>query len=231
MWWLPPPPVGTTYSFPELMEHGRTIRVWDIAPEAMEDYVARRIALVRAGTQPPVQLATGQWPRAAVRAQAAAQRRALFRYAHVFRHVLVRAQRQGRPLSLMMIDADHFRDVNDRHGHAVGDEVLCALAERCRGLFRGSDILGRIGGEEFAAALTETDLAEALDKAERVRREVAGAPIAVGEDKLRVTVSVGVAARGVDPADSADLLQRADRALYAAKAGGRNRVSTDPGLS
>jgi diguanylate cyclase (GGDEF)-like protein len=262
MWSLPPPPMGKIYSFPELMQHGANIRVWDIAPEAIEDYVARRIELVRQGNQPPVRLrlANGRVLRFVCKPLPSGGR--MLTYEDVSEYVRVseelevlattddltkllnrrqffasfqdefeRARRQGRPLSLIMIDADHFKDVNDRHGHAVGDEVLRVLAERCRGLFRATDILGRIGGEEFAAALAETDLAEALDTAERVRREVAGEPITVGTDRLRVTVSVGVAAHGGDPADSADLLQRADRALYAAKAGGRNRVSTDPGLS
>jgi diguanylate cyclase (GGDEF)-like protein len=223
----------------------------------MDDYVARRIALVRDGTQPPVQLrlANGRVLRFVCKALASGRR--MLTYEDVTEFVRVseelqvlattddltrllnrrqffasyidefkRAERERRPLSLMMIDADHFKHVNDRLGHAAGDAVLRTLAERCRGLVRPSDILGRIGGEEFAAALTETDLSEALDRAEQLRREVSAEPIAVGLDRLSVTVSVGVAARAGDQADPVELLQRADRALYAAKASGRNRVAT-----
>jgi diguanylate cyclase (GGDEF)-like protein len=126
-----------------------------------------------------------------------------------------------------MIDADNFKLINDRHGHSAGDEVLRAIAERCRGIVRQGDILGRLGGEEFAAALTETDMPGALRTAERLCQEMAAEPFEVGDEKLKVTVSVGLAVRRAQDTDPGDLLRLADRALYAAKAQGRNRVAAD----
>jgi diguanylate cyclase (GGDEF)-like protein len=138
-----------------------------------------------------------------------------------------RAVHYKRPLSVIMIDADDFKSINDRHGHAVGDEVLRSLAARFRAMVRNSDLLGRVGGEEFAAALPETDLANALDAAERLRREVSEEPFEVRNATLRVTVSLGVAAKRPHDTDPGELLRFADRALYAAKASGRNCVSAD----
>ncbi len=128
-----------------------------------------------------------------------------------------------------MIDADDFKQINDRHGHSAGDDVLRAMAERCRGAVREGDIVGRVGGEEFAVALTDTDMTGAIETAERLCREVAAEPFAVGGDKLHLTVSVGVAARRALDSDPGDLLRFADRALYAAKANGRNCVVADIG--
>ena len=133
------------------------------------------------------------------------------------------------PLSVVMIDADNFKLINDRHGHSVGDDVLRFIAERCRGSVRKGDILGRVGGEEFAAALTEIDVLGALKTAERLCREVAAEPFEIGDDRLTVTVSVGMAARRAQETDPGELLRLADRALYAAKAAGRNCVAADLG--
>jgi diguanylate cyclase (GGDEF)-like protein len=138
-----------------------------------------------------------------------------------------RALRFGLPLSVAIIDVDHFKQVNDRHGHPVGDFVLRALAQRCRRVIRRDDILGRLGGEEFAAAFIETDMREALSTAERLREEVAAEPFDLGHAKLSVTVSIGVATRQAQETDTNELLWFADRALYAAKAAGRNRVVVD----
>jgi diguanylate cyclase (GGDEF)-like protein len=138
-----------------------------------------------------------------------------------------RALRFGLPLSVAVIDVDHFKQVNDRHGHPVGDFVLRALAQRCRRVIRRDDILGRLGGEEFAAAFIETDMREALSTAERLREEVAAEPFDLGHAKLSVTVSIGVATRQAHETDTSELLWFADRALYAAKAAGRNRVVVD----
>ena len=138
-----------------------------------------------------------------------------------------RALRFGLPLSVAIIDVDHFKQVNDRHGHPVGDFVLRALAQRCRRIIRRDDILGRLGGEEFAAAFIETDMREALSTAERLREEVAAEPFDLGHAKLSVTVSIGVATRQAHETDTNELLWFADRALYAAKAAGRNRVVVD----
>jgi len=144
-----------------------------------------------------------------------------------FQSEFSRALRYERPLSVMMIDADDFKRINDQHGHSAGDEVLRAMAGRCQAIIRKTDILGRVGGEEFAAALTETDLSRALQTAERLRREVAEEPFDVGESRLRVTISVGVATRRSEDSHPGELLKLADRALYAAKAKGRNQVVAD----
>jgi diguanylate cyclase (GGDEF)-like protein len=139
------------------------------------------------------------------------------------------ARRHGRPLSVLMIDADDFKRINDRHGHSAGDDVLRSMAQRCLDVVRKSDIVGRLGGEEFAIALCDTDMPDALQTAERLRRGVAREPFTVDGDKLHVTVSIGVAARCAHDSDPGDLLRFADRALYAAKANGRNCVVADMG--
>jgi two-component system cell cycle response regulator len=129
-----------------------------------------------------------------------------------------------------MLDADHFKRVNDSHGHQVGDEVLRNLAGRCTKTLRSHDVLGRYGGEEFVIVFPETNLDEATVVAERLRSAIAERPVAAGELSLPVTVSIGLAtsARGQTPES---LLARADAALYEAKRGGRNLVrafSADP---
>ena len=140
-----------------------------------------------------------------------------------------RAQQHDRPLSVLMIDADDFKRINDRHGHSAGDDVLRAMAERCQAAVRRSDLVGRLGGEEFAIVLSDTDMPDALQTAQRLCRGVAAEPFTVDGDKLHVTVSIGVAARRSQHSDPDDLLRFADRALYAAKANGRNCVIADIG--
>jgi diguanylate cyclase (GGDEF)-like protein/PAS domain S-box-containing protein len=141
-----------------------------------------------------------------------------------------RSLRSGAPLSLCLFDADHFKSVNDQYGHVAGDQVLTAMAEAARSALRVSDVLGRLGGEEFAVLLPDTDLAGALVVAERVRAAVAATEVQSGEVRandvprsVRVTVSVGVAERRSDETFEA-LLKRADRAQYAAKDLGRDQV-------
>lgn len=139
-----------------------------------------------------------------------------------------RFRRHGRGPAVMMIDLDHFKRVNDTHGHAVGDAVLREVAQRWRMALREVDVMGRLGGEEFAALLPETDLASARDVVgERLRRCVADELIETAAGPVAVTVSVGVAAADDRTAQFAALLQRADAALYLAKQGGRNRVVAD----
>jgi two-component system cell cycle response regulator len=127
------------------------------------------------------------------------------------------ARRHGHPLSIAIIDIDHFKLVNDTHGHKVGDEVLVATARTLRAHLRAEDQLGRLGGEEFLALLGDTDAVAASRVAEKLRAEVAAADCPVG-----VTVSVGLATWDGDTPE--DLLHRADQALYAAKQAGRDRV-------
>jgi diguanylate cyclase (GGDEF)-like protein/PAS domain S-box-containing protein len=141
----------------------------------------------------------------------------------VLRTEVERAERHARPLAVAILDADHFKRVNDTHGHQAGDEVLRAISQRCRKTLRTNDVLGRYGGEEFVVVFPETTLDEAQAVAERLRAAVADGPIEVGHDALGVTVSIGLAAR--EPGQAVDeLLQRADAALYTAKQDGRNLV-------
>jgi diguanylate cyclase (GGDEF)-like protein/PAS domain S-box-containing protein len=140
-----------------------------------------------------------------------------------------RSRRSGAALALCLLDVDHFKNVNDHYGHVVGDHVLTAIARAASSALRVSDVLGRLGGEEFAVLLPSTELTGALTVAERVRaaveaHEVLGEPDEHGQrEAIRTTVSLGVAElRGDEPFES--LLKRADRALYAAKDLGRNRV-------
>uniref|UniRef100_B8DIJ3 Diguanylate cyclase with PAS/PAC and GAF sensors n=1 Tax=Nitratidesulfovibrio vulgaris (strain DSM 19637 / Miyazaki F) TaxID=883 RepID=B8DIJ3_NITV9 len=135
-----------------------------------------------------------------------------------------RAVRYGRPLAVLMLDLDRFKRVNDRFGHHAGDAVLMGCVQACQQALRETDILGRLGGEEFAAVLLETDLDDALAAAERLRRAVEEMDVPFSGQRLRCTVSIGLALRG--PGDGAldDILRRADSALYAAKEAGRNRV-------
>jgi diguanylate cyclase (GGDEF)-like protein len=136
-----------------------------------------------------------------------------------------RARRYERPLSAVMLDIDHFKQVNDTYGHATGDEVLRQVAQRCRSSIRDVDILGRYGGEEFALLLPDTTLASAkAGLAERLRRTVADEPVITAHGPITVTVSLGVAELQSDTADVDSLLDSADSALYQAKAAGRNRV-------
>lgn len=135
-----------------------------------------------------------------------------------------RARRYRRPLSAIMLDIDHFKHVNDTHGHAAGDQVLRAVAQRCRDTLREIDLMGRYGGEEFAALLPENGLTNAHDAAERLRRCVADAPIETDWGPMAITISLGVSALTGECPDLATLLDWADAAMYAAKDAGRNRV-------
>lgn len=131
-----------------------------------------------------------------------------------------RARRYGHPLSLVLLDVDHFKQVNDTWGHAFGDRVLCRLAEHCQGESRASDLVIRLGGEEFAILLVETPIAAARNIAERVRL----AQISDALEGREVTVSLGISELLPDDRGIEDLLQRADAAMYRAKDAGRNRI-------
>ncbi|WP_019915834.1 sensor domain-containing diguanylate cyclase [Methyloversatilis discipulorum] len=129
-----------------------------------------------------------------------------------------------RPLSLVMIDADHFKRINDQYGHAAGDAVLRHLAAGMTATFRAMDVLARFGGEEFVVLLPDTTLEGAAVVAQRLCQLLATQAVEVGGQAVRYTVSAGVAAMDADVSDFDALMQRADEALYAAKAAGRNRV-------
>ena len=139
---------------------------------------------------------------------------------------LARAARYGRECSLVIIDIDHFKGINDRYGHAGGDETLRHFVLTIRQQLRTQDELGRLGGEEFAVLLPETGLESAVAVAERIRRAVEKAPAQFGEVLIPHTASFGVASWQSFTESPDALLQRADKALYAAKSGGRNRVAS-----
>jgi len=136
-----------------------------------------------------------------------------------------RLERYERPLSLLMIDIDNFKAINDRFGHDAGDKALTLVARICANTRRHADIAGRIGGEEFAVLLPETPLLQAQMVAERLRLAISKDEIVLDGGCIKLTISVGVAETAPDVADFAHLMKRADRALYAAKTAGRNRVA------
>ncbi len=150
------------------------------------------------------------------------------------REAIAQARRDATPLSCLILDIDHFKQVNDRHGHAAGDAVLQHLAGILKRQMRLNDVLARLGGEEFAVLLAATDAAAAMDIAERIRLAVAhGACPAVGVAPLSVTVSIGCSSLDDNhqppPEDTgAQLLDAADRGLYEAKRAGRNQVVFQP---
>jgi diguanylate cyclase (GGDEF)-like protein len=142
----------------------------------------------------------------------------------VARAELARCQRYVRPLALLMIDIDHFKAVNDRYGHAVGDRVLRGMADVCRAAKRDSDVAGRIGGEEFAVLLPETTEMAAREFAERLRDLLRDCPLVLEGEKVAVTISIGIAGANVRTAGVEPLMRIADEALYEAKRTGRNKI-------
>ena len=142
--------------------------------------------------------------------------------------LVAHAQETGRPLSLLIADIDHFKRVNDTHGHDAGDTVLREFATRFRRNTRGIDMACRLGGEEFVIIMPETELRRAFQIGERLRAAIASETFRVNpETELRMTASVGVATLEFASDTSATLYKRADNALYAAKREGRNRVIAD----
>jgi len=135
-----------------------------------------------------------------------------------------RARRYQHPLSAMMLDIDHFKRVNDTYSHALGDQVIQAVAALCRENLRDIDLMGRYGGDEFVALVPEVNLDDARKAAERLRKIIADAPIDTERGPLNITISIGVVALTPDYLDFASLLNQADAALYTAKNAGRNRV-------
>ncbi len=151
---------------------------------------------------------------------------------------LSRCIRYRRDLALVMLDIDHFKPVNDTHGHLAGDHILRQCAQRIKGCIRQADVLGRYGGEEFILLLPEVDKAQAASTAERIRAAIAGEPFVFSDTEIPITLSLGVAevreylqAVGLSAADVGShepdpfaFMELADQRLYRAKSGGRNRV-------
>jgi diguanylate cyclase (GGDEF)-like protein len=220
----------------------------------VDAYVEKRIARLRAGDETPldVQLADGSTVRCGCKTLPAGGRflsytdvTDLVRHAETLerlatiddmtgicnrRHFMTLAQaawdrfRAGEPFSLLILDLDMFKSVNDRFGHNAGDAVIRHVADVCRTTKGSADILARLGGEEFVLLLPNTRAAEAAAFAEELRRRVEAAPLAIENTILRITASIGVAEAERGMARMNDLMKRADKALYEAKRGGRNRV-------
>ena len=140
------------------------------------------------------------------------------------RRELNRAYRHHSPLSILMIDADNFKAVNDKLGHEAGDLMLQALADACLRELRQEDIFGRLGGEEFAACLPDTAMEQARVVAERMRKSLEELEVETASGTAKVTLSIGVSSKGEENLDLAQLLDRADKELYRAKTAGRNQV-------
>lgn len=151
---------------------------------------------------------------------------------HLYR-AMARSARDGSLLAFIMCDVDHFKHINDSHGHAVGDEVLRVVAQRLRGVVRPHDLVGRYGGEEFVILVPGCSVEMSFDIAERARRAVCATPVSTCSGSLVVTVSVGIAnltdlgRAHAQPAPQ-DLMVAADQAMYRAKGAGRNRVVAWP---
>ena len=137
---------------------------------------------------------------------------------------------RAHPLCAALVDVDHFKPINDRHGHQLGDQVLVTLAELLRVGTRGADVVVRLGGEEFLIVLPDTPMERAYDVCERLRQQVAQHDWSALMPGLNVTLSIGLARAHADP-DPDDLVGRADHAMYRAKAAGRNRVEVEPDTS
>ncbi len=141
-------------------------------------------------------------------------------------HELSRSQRQGTALCLAILDLDHFKRVNDQHGHAVGDQVLVAFSTLCRQQARSTDLFARFGGEEFVILLPDSDLNAAQQRLERLRSDLHTHPVDTAQGPLNISVSIGLASSR--PHETLEqLLQRADTQLYQAKTQGRNRICQD----
>ena len=148
-------------------------------------------------------------------------------------HHIAQSQRSNQPFSVLFIDLDHFKLINDTHGHAAGDEVLRVVARTLQDRLRRSDLLGRIGGEEFSVFLPDTPLNGALELAETLRLAIQQSQPDLGHTTLTITASIGVATRNQDTQTMQRIQQHADLAMYEAKKAGRNRVSaleTTPSL-
>jgi diguanylate cyclase (GGDEF)-like protein/PAS domain S-box-containing protein len=145
------------------------------------------------------------------------------RFDQTLRSEAERCLRSGGPLTLLMLDIDHFKSVNDTYGHPAGDAMLQAVASECRSAVRDIDLVARIGGEEFGILLVNVDLAEGERVAERIRKLIEALQLDVGERSLSCTASIGLAGF---TGSALDLMTQADAALYRAKEGGRNQVHT-----
>jgi len=142
-------------------------------------------------------------------------------------NAVIFSDRYGTPLTISMLDIDHFKKINDTHGHTVGDEVLRKLAGELRQQIRHPDTIGRYGGEEFLIVLPHSTMKAATEQAQRLCEQMRSLSIPVGDQTVSVTISLGIAQYRVQKEDWQTLLSRADRALYQAKHNGRDQWSID----
>jgi diguanylate cyclase (GGDEF)-like protein len=255
LWRLPDEIAERKPTFVDLVYHARSQKAYAIPADQLDDYVARRTAIVQAGDERPVDIRLAGGEAIRCRCKVLADGGRMLTYGNISdlvrsadeladlalkdaltgihnrRHFASqlegewnRYRRYRRPLSLLVLDIDHFKSINDRYGHDVGDQVIVHVARLCRAQTRESDVVARIGGEEFALLLPETDLADARAAGERLREAVAREVVPSSSGAIAVTISVGAVQVDAAMADPAALVKRADEALYAAKRGGRNRV-------
>jgi diguanylate cyclase (GGDEF)-like protein len=141
---------------------------------------------------------------------------------------LHRTRRYNRCFGILILDLDHFKDINELYGHALGDQVLQAIAKNVSQCLRTNDLLGRFGGEEFVVLLPETDLENSQKVGERICKSIANLEIPIRDELVKVTVSIGISCYHENDSSFEDILKRADQALAEAKATGRNQVITYP---
>jgi diguanylate cyclase (GGDEF)-like protein len=254
LWRVPDALADRLPFFGDVMRNACTAGAVSMPIAKVDGYVERRIARLRAGDETPldVPLADGSTVRCRCKALPAGGRLLsytdvtdLVRHAETLehlatiddmtgicnrRHFMTLAQaawerfRAGEPFSLLILDLDMFKSVNDRFGHDAGDAVIRHVADVCRSTKGGADVLARLGGEEFVLLLPGTRVGEGAAFAEELRRRVEASPLAIENTILRITTSIGVAEAERSMARVSDLIKRADKALYEAKRGGRNRV-------
>ncbi|KIT02730.1 diguanylate cyclase [Vibrio parahaemolyticus 3324] len=140
-------------------------------------------------------------------------------------NAIIQHTKRSKTLSCLMIDIDHFKDINDRVGHFSGDHVITRIAHVCQGVIRGSDFIGRLGGEEFAVILTDTNAIQAYEVAERIRQAIQATICHVDDVEITTTVSIGVAELNSQQSNAKELLIEADKAMYYSKHSGRNQVT------
>src|SRR5260370_34439264 len=217
IWDLPVRPDGSTSNFADIVDHGRRTGIYLTPPGSVQDYVRQRKGRLRLSDGRILKFKCKALPEGGRLmtfddisgfVHAAEQLRELAalddltklpnrrQFLESLEREVARAQRYDRQLSLLMIDVDHFKQVNDQHGHSVGDEVLRALANRIHGVSRQTDLLGRLGGDEFAVALLQSDKPSALQAAERLCRAVAREPFEAAGNQVRGAPGVGGGARG-----------------------------------
>lgn len=250
--------VARGFSYIDLVNNGRTTN-YDVALEMKEAFIARRIALVRAGDSTPSDLRMNDGRTIRAQCTTLANGGRMLTYTDVSdlvrqsedlarlatsesmtglynrRHFVSlgeaewdRFQRYHRPLSLLFIDVDHFKEVNDRFGHDVGDLAILHVADVIAEDRRATDIISRFGGDEFAMLLPETDIDQARVVAERIRARLNERPLALEGQTVPITLSIGLAEASLSMSSLGALIKLADRMVYEAKSAGRDRIQVPP---